>query len=223
MARWETDYHNRVFDKGMRKKSMPPPEEFARLDFNQTPEVAKPRDGALDDPPALIAAQPTPVLGRGANATPLVRADQLDAPSPQTAAQGITVVAFVGDHPLGLLPGSAAAPPGRDADGRQRHLREPDFRWGGPVKVVSQRKTLAVDHHHPLRPLAPLGFSDRSAPFLAGAKLPSRNASLQWSCWRSFNSPKNVRQICNQTPCCSQSRSRRQQVDGCGYRSGRSC
>ncbi len=35
MARWETDYHNRVFDKGMRKKSMPPPEEFARLDFNQ--------------------------------------------------------------------------------------------------------------------------------------------------------------------------------------------
>ncbi len=39
MARWETDYHNRVFDKGMRKKSMPPPEEFARLDFNQQVEI----------------------------------------------------------------------------------------------------------------------------------------------------------------------------------------
>jgi hypothetical protein len=40
------------------------------------------------------------------------------------------------------------------------------------VKVVSQRKTAAVDHHHPLRPLAPLGFSDSAAPFFAGAKLP---------------------------------------------------
>jgi hypothetical protein len=40
------------------------------------------------------------------------------------------------------------------------------------VKVVSQRNTAAVDHH-PLRPLAPLGFSDSAAPFFAGAKLPS--------------------------------------------------
>jgi rhamnosyltransferase len=39
IARWETDYHGRVFDKGMRKKSMPPPEEFARLDFNQQVEI----------------------------------------------------------------------------------------------------------------------------------------------------------------------------------------
>jgi hypothetical protein len=31
--------------------------------------------------------------------------------------------------------------------------------------VVSQRNTRAVDHHHPLRPLAPLGFSDSCAPF----------------------------------------------------------
>jgi len=32
-------------------------------------------------------------------------------------------------------------------------------------------ETAAVDHHHPLRPLAPLGFSDSAAPFFAGAKL----------------------------------------------------
>jgi hypothetical protein len=91
------------------------------------------------------------------------------------------------------------------------------------VKVVSQRKALAVDHHHPLRPLAPLGFADSRAPFLAGAKLPSRNASLHCNCWRSFNSARNARQIVSQTPWFSQSRSRRQQVDGEGNSAGKSC
>jgi hypothetical protein len=61
------------------------------------------------------------------------------------------------------------------------------------VKVVSQRKTPAVDHHHPLRALAPLGLADRGAPFLAGAKLPSINDSLHLICWRSFNSPRKER------------------------------
>jgi hypothetical protein len=91
------------------------------------------------------------------------------------------------------------------------------------VKVVSQRKTRAVDHHHPLRPLAPLGLADGGAPFLAGAKLPSRNASLHLSCWRSFNSPRKARQISSHTSCSSQSRSLRQQVEGEGNSSGKSC
>jgi hypothetical protein len=97
-----------------------------------------------------------------------------------------------------------------------------DLRRGRRVKVVSQRNTLAVDHHHPLRPLAPLGFSDSTAPFFAGAKLPSRNDSLHCNCWRSFNSLKNARQMVSQTSCSSQSRSRRQQVAGEGNSSGES-
>src|SRR5271169_4586694 len=108
-------------------------------------------------------------------------------------------------------------------DRRQRRFRECDFPRGCRVKGVSQRKTAAVDHHHPLRPLAPLGFSDSAAPFFAGAKLPSKNDSLHFNCWRSFNSLRNARQIASQTPCSSQSRSRRQQVEGRGYFSGRSC
>jgi hypothetical protein len=91
------------------------------------------------------------------------------------------------------------------------------------VKVVSQRKTLAVDHHHPLRALAPLGFADSVAPFLAGAKLPSRNDSLHFNCWRSFSSPRKARQIVSQTSCSSQSRSLRQQVEGEGNSLGKSC
>ena len=39
IARWETEYHGKVFDKGVRKKRMPPSEEFTRLDFNQQVEI----------------------------------------------------------------------------------------------------------------------------------------------------------------------------------------
>jgi hypothetical protein len=58
------------------------------------------------------------------------------------------------------------------------------------VKVVSQRKTRAVNHHHPLRSLAPLGLAHGGAPFFAGAKLPSRKDSLQFIGWRSLRSPR---------------------------------
>jgi hypothetical protein len=58
---------------------------------------------------------------------------------------------------------------------------------------------------------------------LAGAKLPSRNESLHFNCCCSFNSARNVRQTRSQTPCSSQSRSRRQQVDGEGNSLGKSC
>jgi hypothetical protein len=85
-------------------------------------------------------------------------------------------------------------------DRRERRLREFDFRRGCRVKVVSQGKTAAVDHQHPLRPLAPLGFSDSAAHFFAGAKLPSRNDSLHFNCWRWFNSLRNARQISTKRP-----------------------
>jgi hypothetical protein len=58
---------------------------------------------------------------------------------------------------------------------------------------------------------------------LAGAKLPSIKDSLHFNCCRSFNSPRKVRQIFSHTPCSSQSRSRRQHVDGEGNSSGKSC
>ena len=89
--------------------------------------------------------------------------------------------------------------------------------------MVSQRNTLAIDHHHPLCTLAPLGFADSSAPFFTEAKLPSINASLQSNKPLRFSSPRNVRQIVSHTSCSSQSCSRRQHVAGEGYSAGRSC
>jgi hypothetical protein len=81
---------------------------------------------------------------------------------------------------------------------------------------------LAVDHHHPLRAFAPLGFADAVAPFLAGAKLPSTKLSLQSNWPRASSSARNWRHTSNHTSCASHNCKRRQQVLGLGYSGGRS-
>jgi hypothetical protein len=190
---------------------------------HQSAEVAQPSEGAFHGPPPPVSPECPAILRRGLAPILAVRSDQLDAAPGQLPAQRITVVAPVGNQALRLLPGAAGVMASPYPDRRERRLDEFDFRRGRRVKVVSQRNTRAVDHHHPLRALAPLGFSDSAAPFFAGAKLPSRNASLQFNCRRWFNSPRNARQISSQTSCSSQSRSRRQQVEGDGNSSGKSC
>ena len=190
---------------------------------DESAEVAEPSEGALHSPTSLIASQDASILGRRMTAVRAMGCDQGDAPASQPLAQRVAVVAFVRDHPLGLLSGSAGLMTSGDTDRPERFFREPDLAGRGRVKSHSQRKTRAVDHHHPLRPLAPLGFADGVAPFLAGAKLPSKNASLHRTCWRAFNSARNPRHRVSQTSCSSQSRNRRQQVDGEGNSWGKSC
>jgi hypothetical protein len=190
---------------------------------DQSAKVAEPSQGAFYFPAPSVTAQRAAVLPTRLATVPAVRCDQLDASCRQPIAEGVAIIGTIGNHPLSFLawPPTAIAP--RYPDRSKRFFREPRFVRGCRVKLLSQRKTLAVDHHHPLRTLAPLGFPDFRAPFLAGAKLPSRNDSLQFSCSRSLSSARNARQMVSQTPCSSQSRSRRQQVAGDGNSSGRSC
>ena len=190
---------------------------------DQSAEIAEPRQGAFHLPATLVAAQRPAILRARLAAIPAMRCNQFDPPSRQPVAQRVAVIGAIGNHTLWFLTGTPAAISPGHTDRRERFFREPDFVRGGRVKLLSQRNTLAVDHHHPLRALAPLGFSDFRAPFFAGAKLPSRNASLQSSCSRWFSSAKNARQMVSQIPCSSQSRSRRQHVAGAGNSSGRSC
>jgi hypothetical protein len=193
------------------------------MTHDESAEIAKPSEGALHGPASFVAAQRSAVL-RGRLAPVLsVRHDQLHAACRQLLAQRIAIVGAVGDDPNRLLPRTPGLMPSSYTDRRERRLDELDLRGGRRLKVVSQRKTRAVDHHHPLRSLAPLGLADPRAPFFAGAKLPSRNDSLQLICCRSFNSPRKLRQIFSQTPCSSQSRSLLQQVEGEGNSSGISC
>ena len=194
----------------------------AVIAHHQSAVVAEPGEGAFDLPTATVTAQGTTVLRTRLAAIPAMRRDQFDASRRQLRTQRIAVVGTVGNDPPHSLTRSAPAMPSAYADRGECFLREPRFVRGRRVKLLSQRNTLAVDHHHPLRALAPLGFADFRAPFLAGAKLPSRKDSLQSSCSRWFSSARNVRQMVSQTSCSSQSRSLRQQVAGEGNSSGRS-
>jgi hypothetical protein len=195
----------------------------AVIAHDESPEVSEPGEGAFHDPSSLVAAQRPAVLRRGFASVLPMRDDQLDAAPGQLLAQGVAIVPAISNEANRLLPRTTATMPVPYPDRLERRRDQGDFRRGSSVKVVSQRKTRAVDHHHPLRALAPLGFPDSRAPFFAGAKLPSIKDSLHFSCWRSFNSPRKARQISSQIPCSSQSRSLRQQVEGEGNSSGKSC
>jgi len=197
--------------------------ERAVVANHQVTEVAEPGEGTLDFPAPSVTSQRSSVLGHGFASIPTMRRDQLDPARRQPRSQRVTVVTTISNQAQRLLPRPPRVGSAAYADRRERCFREPRFVRGCRTKVLSQRKTLAVDHHHPLRALAPLGFSDSSAPFLAGAKLPSRKDSLHCSCFRSLSSARNARQILSQTPCSSQSRSLRQQVAGEGNSSGKSC
>jgi hypothetical protein len=190
---------------------------------DQSAKVTEPRQGALHLPATPVTTERSAILRGRFAAIPAMGCDQRDPARRQARTQWVTIVSPIGDDALRFLAWPPRAMSPGHANRRERLFCEPRFVRGGRVKLLSQRNTLAVDHHHPLRALAPLGFSDFRAPFFAGAKLPSRNDSLQLSCSRWFNSARNARQMVSQIPCSSQSRSRRQHVAGAGNSSGRSC
>ena len=125
---------------------------------DQSAEIAEPGGGALNDRTSPISPQLAPILCGRTNPPLSMGTNQLDAATPQAFSQRITVVRLVSDSPHRLMPRTSGAMSPSYADRRQHFFREPDFRRGGSVKVVSQRNILAVVHHHPLRPLPRLAF-----------------------------------------------------------------
>ena len=188
---------------------------------NQSAIVSKPGKSAFDLPSALIATHFTTIMVFSILIVAPIRADQLYSPTGQGLSERVTIITFVCDQTFWIFPGPAASFT-RNSDVGQGLLDQLHFRRGRRVQVVSQRNALAVDHHHPLRALAPAGFADAEPPFLAGAKLPSMKASDQSNWPFSSSSARNALQALSQTPCSSQSFSRRQHVEGLGYFLGKS-
>jgi hypothetical protein len=93
-----------------------------------------------------------------------------------------------GDYPRGLLSRTPRTMSSSYPDRLERLLRKPDLRRGSSVKSDSQRNTAAVDHHHPLRPLAPLGLSDCGAPFPTPAAWTLKALAQVWHAAR-FQGP----------------------------------
>jgi len=185
----------------------------------QSSKLVEPGVGTLDDPSTFVSAQFPPVFVAPLLVVLPIWGDQFDASLLQPLAQWVRVVGTVGDYPFRLL--TRATFGSGDADFFQCGFRKRSFSRRGTFKPNSQRKTLTVDQYHPLRSLAAFGFTDCGAPFLAGAKLPSRKASSHRSNPSPSNAPSNVRQASSQTSCSSHCFKRLQQVVGDGYLSGR--
>ena len=185
----------------------------------QPSELSEPGVGAFDDPAALVAPELPAVLVVSFLVVFPVRNDEVDASLAKPLAERVGVVGAVGDHAFRLL--SRPAFGTRDFDFGERGFRKRNFSWRGTFKPNSQRKTATVDQYHPLRPLAALGFSDCGAPFLAGAKLPSRNVSSHFNSPSPSSPPSSARHASSHTPRSSHCFNRRQQVAGEGYLSGK--
>jgi len=112
------------------------------------------------------------------------RVAKVPASRERARLQRFAVRSFVVDQAVGFRTRWTTILPG-NRDLIQRLFDERDFRGGRRAKVVSQRNTFAVDHHHPLRTIAPAGFVDCGVPFWAEAKLPSMKHSLHTNCLRS--------------------------------------
>jgi len=185
----------------------------------QSPKLPEPGIGSFYDPAPLVAAEFATIFVPSFLVVLAIRGNQFDASLPEPLPQGIRIIAGIGDHALRLL--SRATTGLRDRDFGERGFCKRNFCRRGTFQPNSQRNTFTVCQYHPLRSLAPLGFSDGEAPFLAGAKLPSRKLSSQRSRPFSSSAPSRVRQASSQIPCSCQRCSRRQQVEGEGNSSGR--
>jgi hypothetical protein len=189
------------------------------MTHEESAELAEPGVGSFDDPAALVASEFPAVFVLSLLAVFAIRNDEVDASFLQPFSQRIGVVGAVGDYACGPLP--RAAFEARDFDLGERGFRKRNFSRRGTFEPNSQRKTATVDQYHPLRALATLGFTDCGAPFLAGAKLPSRNVSSHFSRPSPSNAPSSARHASSQTSCSSHCFNRRQQVAGEGYLSGK--
>ena len=187
---------------------------------NQQPaELTEPSVGSLHDPATLIAPQFASIFITPFLVVAPVGHNQLNAALLEPLPQWVGIVAAVGNHALRPLPRTAFRP--GDADFVERGFRKLNFSRRGTFQPNSQRNTFTVDQYHPLRALAPLGFTHCSAPFFAGAKLPSKKVSSHLSRAASSSAPNSARQASSQTPSSCHCCSRRQQVEGEGNSSGR--
>ena len=189
------------------------------MTYKQPAELTEPCVGTLDDPPSFVPSELSAVLVLSLLAVLAVRNDEVDAALVQPFSQRIGVVGTVGDDAFRFLSRSAFG--SGDFDLSERGFRKRNFSRRGTFQPNSQRKTATVDQYHPLRALATLGFTNGGAPFLAGAKLPSRNVSSHFSRPSPSSAPSSARHASSHTSCSSHCFKRRQQVAGEGYVSGK--
>jgi hypothetical protein len=145
------------------------------MTLNQSARLTEPSVDALRDPEPFVASQFACVFVVSQFVVVPVRHDQLDAAFAKPLAQRIEFVSAVGEHALWLLLWSALG--SEDFDFGKPGLRERNIPRRGSFQPNSHWNTAAVNQNDPLSAVATLAFSNRRAPFFAGAKLTSRTVS----------------------------------------------
>ncbi len=153
--------------------------EETLLSNEQSSVVTQVSKGALYLPALALAAHTTAILHEASPTSP-VRTNQVDATLGESLAQPLCIVSAITDEPQRTSSRSPSSN-SRHFDALQGLLRQTYLRRRGAKESTSQRYTLAVCHHHPLCTLPTFGFTHAEPPFLALAKLPSRNTSSQLS------------------------------------------
>jgi hypothetical protein len=135
---------------------------------NQTADMAKPRERALDHPPPAIPPQlPAVLMGR----PPLMAAGRdhgLNPPASQAGPQGIAVIAPIRNQAVGPLAGPPGLPGRPTAIVSSVCSRRVTSTGDAASRDCSQRSTRAIDQNHPLGALAPLGLADFGPPCSPG-------------------------------------------------------
>jgi len=197
---------------------------------HQATTVVHPGKGALDAPALGIDEEiegkmtlfGTRLSGAGgALASAGVERNDRGDPTPsQRSSEGGTGKTFVGHHPTGTLTRTPAS---------LRHPHRIHQGVGGLVLPLlrrmqrhRQRQAVAIADYPQPRAVAPPAPPGSSTPFLAGTKLPSRNACAHSSLPCASNCPNNVCQIRSHVPSASHCCNRRQQVAYAPYARGRS-
>ena len=185
----------------------------------QSAELTEPCIGSLYNPASLVSPQLASVFVPSLLVVLPIGHNQFDAAELESLTERIRIVGTVSDYALRLLAWATFAPGHTDL--AERGFRKRNFIRRGTFQPYSQRNTFTVDQYHPLCALATLGFANGRAPFLAGAKLPSRKLSSHSSRPSSSSAPRKARQALNQTPCSSHCCNLRQQVEGEGNSVGK--
>ncbi len=161
--------------------------EVSLIANSEATEVAQVSEGALDFPTLTISPQRASILQFDFASVLAMRANQFDAARGQSLAQGLRIITPITDESLRSIARTSCSKT-RYLHRAQGFLGQGHLRGRGAKESTSQRNTRAVCHHHPLCTFATSGFSHAEPPFLALAKLPSINTSLQLS----FPCPSNL-------------------------------
>ena len=158
--------------------------------YNKATKVLQPSEQPLYFPAAAVSPQGTVILRLGLLLS--VRGNHFDAPGFfQSGVKGITVVGLVADQTTWKLIGKRAT---------QSLFHLGHFMRRRACHVKGERKTSSVCHCHDFGALAPLGSTNGTAPFFAGANAPSMKASRKSSLPRSRNSSAKASNMASNAP-----------------------